>query len=129
VFYDIATFVTIATTAAILMGLSEDDDDNWKLNLFSYQARRLMTETGAMIPGPFMATEGLRLVSSPMAGVNVLEEISQMMTSLNWFDQIERGKYEDMYVWQKNLIRTVPMAENIYSIMFPEEKIKYFTSK
>lgn len=130
VFTDMAVLAAIGALVVILGSMrAEGDDDDWMLNMTSYQVNRLFTETGALIPGPFMLTEGFKILNSPAAGVNAVQEVFYSLNMFKWFHEIERGKYEGMYVWQKNLIRTVPLGENIYSIWYPEEKLKYFTSK
>ena len=125
---DAIFMATLGILISILSNIRDDDDDNWGLNMIAYQANRLFTEYGALTP-THMLTEMFKVINTPAAGVDTAERLFNMYTSLNWFEVIERGKYKDMYIIQRNLIKTIPMADTGYSLLYPEEKLKYFTMK
>lgn len=128
VLQDYVLLMGVALLGAMLAGLRGEDDDNWVLNMASYQVNRLYTEIGTMIPGP-NASEMFKILNAPAAGLSTVQLIGDSLDLLEWGHKIERGKYKDMYVFQRQLIKTVPMANTIYSLKYPEEKLKYFNLK
>ena len=80
-----------------LMGKSKDKDRSWAARVLSYWAMREKTELAALVPSPFMLTEGIKLVKSPVANTSVLSDIANLQTCLwvpNWYDEIENGEYK-----------------------------------
>lgn len=79
-----------------LMGKSKDKDRSWAARVLSYWAMREKTELAALVPSPFMLTEGIKLVKSPVANTSIWSDIANLQTCLwvpNWFDEIENGEY------------------------------------
>ena len=71
-----ATEVGHFLAVALVLGLIDWSDDKnrpWFAKMVEYQARRLYTELGSLIPGPQMVGEGLKIIKSPAAGINTLE--------------------------------------------------------
>ena len=80
-----------------LMGKSKDKDRSWAMRTLRYWAMREKTELAALVPSPFMLTEGIKLVKSPVANTSVLSDIANLQTCLwvpNWYDEIENGEYK-----------------------------------
>jgi hypothetical protein len=124
---DTVLLVGLYVLVGALRGI-EDDDDNWALNMIAYQVNRLATELGAF-HAVAMPGELFKIMNSPAAALGTIQSLQYLITSTNFLKEIERGKYEGLRVYQRNLIRTVPLAETLYSISYPEEKLKYFSSK
>lgn len=81
-----ATEVGHLLAVALILGLidwSDDRDRPWLVKMAEYQARRLYTELGSMVPGPQMLKEGLRIVKSPAAGVNTIEDTLNLINLMN----------------------------------------------
>ena len=93
---EVSQFI-ILMAVITLMGKSKDKDRSWAERVLSYWAMREKTELAALVPSPFMLTEGIKLVKSPVANTSVLSDIANLKTCLwvpNWFDEIERGEYQ-----------------------------------
>ena len=128
VFGDITFMLALSVLISALSG-DDDDEDTWAMNMMIYQVNRLFTEYGAITP-PFAMSEVFKILESPAAGVNVGQELYDLIT-MNPFkgvEEIEKGKYKGMTRYEKSLIRTFPMAETLYGLQFPEEKVKYYSS-
>ena len=126
-------FLATLFTASALVGLADDDDDNWLLNMAAYQAERLSTELGMFNPIT-LPKETLKIVSSPSAAVNQLDSLLDLYktVSLNPFDdeplfrRYKSGRNKDslrLYVWSK---KTIPLVDTVEDIFYPEERLKYF---
>ena len=48
------------------------------------------------------------------------------MNPFKWGEEIERGKYEGFTRLEKGLVRTIPLADTLYGLKFPEEKLKFY---
>ena len=127
-------FLATAFIGSALVGLADDDDDNWLLNMSAYQAQRLATELGMFsITAP---RETLKIISSPSAAVNQLDNLIDLYktVSLNPFDdepilrRYKSGRNKDnlrLYVWGK---KTIPFVDTVEDIFYPEERLKFFTN-
>lgn len=119
---------------ALIIGLIEwpDDDDNpWLIRMAEYQARRLYTELGALIPGKSMISEGLKILKSPAAGINTIEDIlnlTKLLNPWNYADEIQSGRYEGHSTAYKSFFESpiIPMNKTIYRGLHPEESIAFF---
>ena len=102
-----------------------------------YQARRLYTELGSMVPGPQMLKEGLRIVKSPAAGVNTIEDTLDLIGLMNPYNYevfageealLQSGRYKG----ESKAVRLfyespiIPMNKTIYRGLHPEESIPFF---
>lgn len=128
------TEVTHFITIAIVLGLmewSDDKDRPWIVRMSEYQLRRLYTELGAMVPGKSMLTEGLRILKSPAAGINTLEnvlDLVNLMNPLNYMDEIQSGRYKGHSSAYRTFFNSplVPLNRTIYRGIHPEEGIAFF---
>lgn len=135
-----ATEVGHFLAVALIIGLmdwSDDKDRPWLVKMAEYQARRLYTELGSMIPGPQMVREGLKIVKSPAAGVNTIEDALDLIGLMNPYNYevfageealLQSGRYKGeskavRLFYQSPLI---PMNKTIYRGLHPEDGIPFF---
>lgn len=125
---------------ALVLGLidwSDDKDRPWLVKMIEYQARRLYTELGSMIPGPQLFREGLKIVKSPAAGVNTIEDALDLIGLMNPYNYefiagenalLQSGRYKG----ESRAVRLfyespiIPMNKTIYRGLHPEEGIPFF---
>lgn len=114
-----------------LIEWSDDKDRPWLVRMTEYQMRRLYTELGAMIPGKSMISEGLKIIKSPAAGVNTIENIldlAKLLNPWNYTDEIQSGRYEGHSTAYKSFFESpvIPMNRTIYRGLHPETGIPFF---
>lgn len=125
-----AHFVAVA----LIIGLiewSDDKDRPWLIRMTEYQARRLYTELGVMIPGKSMVSEGLKIIKSPAAGINTIEnllDLTKLINPLNYTDELQSGRYEGHSTAYKSFFESpiIPMNRTIYRGLHPETGIPFF---
>ena len=135
-----ATEVGHFLAVALILGLidwSDDKDRPWLVKMAEYQARRLYTELGSMIPGPQMVREGLKIVKSPAAGVNTIEDALDLVGLMNPYNYevfagedalLQSGRYKG----ESKAVRLfyespiIPMNKTIYRGLHPEDGIPFF---
>ena len=126
---------------ALVMGLinwpDDDDDRPWLIAMIEYQTRRLYTEIGSLVPGPQMLNEGLKILKSPAAGINVFEDLLNLAGLLNPANYeifsgddalIQAGRYKGESKATKLFFQSplIPMNKTIYNDLHPEEAIPFF---
>ena len=105
--------------------------------MFEYQARRLYTELGVLIPGPQMVGEGLRILKSPAAGINTMESALDLMGLMNPYNYevfageeaiLQSGRYKGESRAYRLFFESpiIPMNKTIYRGLHPEEGIPFF---
>lgn len=114
-----------------LIEWSDDKDRPWLVRMTEYQMRRLYTELGAMIPGKSMISEGLKIIKSPAAGVNTIEnmlDLTKLLNPWNYTDEIQSGRYEGHSTAYKSFFESpvIPMNRTIYKGLHPETGIPFF---
>jgi hypothetical protein len=114
-----------------LIEWSDDKDRPWLVRMAEYQARRLYTELGAMIPGKPMISEGLKIIKSPAAGVNTIENmlnLTKLLNPWNYMDELQSGRYEGHSTAYKSFFESpiIPMNRTIYRGLHPETGIPFF---
>ena len=114
-----------------LIEWSDDKDRPWLVRMTEYQMRRLYTELGAMMPGKSMISEGLKIIESPAAGVNTIENIldlTKLLNPWNYTDEIQSGRYEGHSTAYKSFFESpvIPMNRTIYRGLHPETGIPFF---
>lgn len=114
-----------------LIEWSDDKDRPWLVRMAEYQARRLYTELGAMIPGKPMISEGLKIIKSPAAGVNTIEnmlDLTKLLNPWNYMDELQSGRYEGHSTAYKSFFESpiIPMNRTIYRGLHPETGISFF---
>lgn len=114
-----------------LIEWSDDKDRPWLVRMAEYQARRLYSELGTMIPDKSMFTEGLRIIKSPAAGINTIEDIldlTKLLNPWNYMDELQSGRYEGHSTAYKSFFESpiIPMNRTIYRGLHPETGIPFF---
>lgn len=114
-----------------LIEWSDDKDRPWLVKMIEYQSRRLYTELGALIPGKSMISEGLRIIKSPAAGINTIEDmlnLTRLLNPWNYMDELQSGRYEGHSTAYKSFFESpvIPMNKTIYRGLHPEEGIPFF---
>lgn len=135
-----ATEVGHLLAVALILGLidwPDDKDRPWLVKMAEYQARRLYTELGSMVPGPQMLREGLKIIKSPAAGVNTIEDTLGLIGLMNPYNyEVFAGKeallQSGRYKGESKAVRLfyespiIPMNKTIYRGLHPEEGIPFF---
>lgn len=118
-----------------------DWDDNkkrpWHMKMIEYQARRLRTEIGTLIPGPYIFNEALKIIKSPAAGINTMEDILALLGLLNPWNYeavggedavLQSGRYKGRNRATKLIFESplVPLNKTVYRGLHPEEAIPFF---
>ena len=114
-----------------LIEWSDDKDRPWLVRMAEYQARRLYTELGALIPGKSMISEGLKIIKSPAAGINTIEnmlDLTKLLNPWNYMDELQSGRYEGHSTAYKSFFESpiIPMNRTIYRGLHPETGIPFF---
>lgn len=114
-----------------LIEWSDGKDRPWLVRMAEYQARRLYSELGTMIPGKSMITEGLRIIKSPAAGINTIEDmldLTKLLNPWNYMDELQSGRYEGHSTAYKSFFESpiIPMNRTIYRGLHPETGIPFF---
>lgn len=134
------TEVSHFLAVALILGLidwSDDRDRPWLVKMVEYQARRLYTELGSMIPGPQMLGEGLKIIKSPAAGINTIEDALDLIGIMNPYNYESVGGEEALlqsgrYKGESKATRLfyespiIPMNKTIYRGLHPEDGIPFF---
>ena len=133
---EVSHFLAIAMVIG-LIEWSDDKDRPWLVRMAEYQARRLYTELGALIPGKPMISEGLKILKSPAAGVNTVENILNLVGLLNPMNYevfagedaiLQSGRYKGESKAYRLFFESpvIPMNKTIYRGLHPEEGIPFF---
>lgn len=133
---EVGHFLAVALILG-LMSWSDDKDRPWLVKMAEYQARRLYTELGSLIPGPQMVGEGLKIVKSPAAGINTLETTLNLVGLLNPFNYevfngedaiLQSGRYKGESKAYKLFFESpmIPTNKTIYRGLHPEEGIPFY---
>lgn len=81
---ELSTFGILLGIISSLKSTPDDKDkNNWLADYISYAIIRLKADMGALVPGPAMLDEGLRLFDNPFAAIGVLKNTRQLFNLLN----------------------------------------------
>lgn len=129
----------VALAALITFGFGGDDDklkkSPWYKRMVEYQSRRLYSEIAALTPTTEMYNEGRKLLKSPAAGINVLDDAATLIGLLNPMNYetfggkdaiITRGTYKGKTKAGKIIRRNIPMYSTIERGIHPEESLAFF---
>lgn len=134
------TEVSHFLAVSLIIGLiewSDDKDRPWLVRMAEYQARRLYTELGALIPGKPMISEGLKIIKSPAAGINTIEDFLDLIGLMNPMNYevfagekavLQSGRYKGESKAYKLFFESpvIPMNRTIYRGLHPETSIPFF---
>lgn len=128
-------FLAASTLAGIFKGLADDETDEATKNMYNfmaYQALRFNTELWSMTPGAIA-----KLISSPAAGIDSLEQIIQYPTvafdfyapffeDREFIKRYKSGEDKDsLKAWK--LLYLIPPYKAIKGLSESEQKLKFFT--
>ena len=133
---EVGHFLAVALVLG-LMDWSDDKDRPWLVKMAEYQARRLYTELGVLIPGPQMIGEGLKIAKSPAAGINTMQSALDLIGLINPFNYevfdgedalIQSGRYKGESKAYRLFFESplIPMNKTLYRSLHPEEGIPFY---
>ena len=130
--FEIGQYAVVAALCALL-GKSKDKDRPWIVKMMRYALIREKTELGALTVSPdlSMLREGYRILKSPMAATNVLNDIAglgQLIWIPNYFDELEAGDYKGHSTAYRAFFRS-PLSiwyKTFRRISDPEKAEQYF---
>lgn len=110
------------------IGMLDDgkEDDLWIVDMMAYQVNRVYTELGMFTPSFATPKEVITIIKHPVAGINSAQNLIDLMSFWNWFEKIERGRYEGKIKLQRSVAKSSPIYDNILKVMSPEEQLIYF---
>lgn len=117
-------------------GDDDDDDDDdknkWFIKTVEYQIRRLNTELGALVPSHKMLNEGWKILKSPSANINTIDNITDLLTLINPFrikynyiEEIQSGRYKGMSRAERAVRRLLPVYRGIDMTVHPAQNISF----
>lgn len=75
-----------------------------------------------------MLNEGLTLLKSPAAGINYLQNLTNLMYVMDWMeDPIQSGQYKGWNRGARNVVKVLPFNNTVRRAMSPEEALKFYT--
>lgn len=98
-----------------------EKEDPGLLKYLSLAAHRTYTDITAGIPSLQMVESIFTIIKSPVAAVNSLDTIINLLDVHLMFDEIESGRFEGWSRWAKNLYYAIPTAKNLdrlYQMLF-----------
>lgn len=116
-------------------GGSDDDDENeptWLLDMVEFQLRRNLTEVGVLTPTPLMISEFMRMVKSPTAAINLLEDLKAIPSILlpsSWKEEMKTGVYKGWPKGASTVARLVPGVSGVAKFVNPNGVIPYYKQK
>ena len=126
---ELATYFSLFLLVGMIEDLPDDEEKPWALRMASYSALRLKSDMGALIPGPNMLDESLRLIDSPFAAVTTLKKIRNLLNLLypdSYTTQIQSGMYEGYTLAERALIDLLPFRRQIVKAFDPDEAARWF---
>lgn len=128
VFTEIGQFIGTILAYMVLSGVW-DDDDEWYKHYVLYTLRRLQSEQGTQVPGPWMVTEGFKLVQSPAPGFHYTENVFRALNLFNWFGEpIQTGDYKGWNKGARHLWKAMPFIKTIEGATDPKTKTQFYNN-
>lgn len=98
-----------------------DTDNPWLKRMIAYQLIRLNTETLAMTPNYKILNAIWAIAKQPMAGVDTLMSLTNLINVSDMWHRIDRGQYDGWTKWERSALEVMPY-KNIYkAIEFKDE--------
>ena len=137
---EISHFIAICVATAILNGLFGDEDLKhrpWAVRMLELILRREKTEIGSMTLSPLMLNEGLKILKSPAAGIDIIQNTIGLLGLINPFNYetfggedaiVDRGQWKDHNKATKIFMNSpfIPMQKTIYRTLHPEESLPFY---
>jgi len=127
VLLDLAFVAALSVFAKIIHNLSEDDDENYPLQLAAYISNRTLMEITSMSPTPLAITELIHILKSPVPGTNQLDDLMEVNHLLSG-EEIERGKWKGYSKRERYLLRLIPGIRGSNSTFNPESSNQFLKS-
>lgn len=126
---EVGMFVTLLITSLVGDRL-KDKDSSWGEKMFIYQLHRMALEVGASVPSHMFIKNIFQLMNSPAPVVNTLERIRKFINFGDMFNEVESGRYEGWYQWQKELFIMLPYTDQIVkAVYFDDSMFTMFNEK
>ena len=137
--FELTTLLALTISTSVLMSDWEDKDNPWVMRMLKYFTRRLKTEIGAMTPSLGMLNEMGRLLKSPIASAQTVEStlglVANIINPLHWGipgvgDEyiIQSGRYKGHSRLYRSFMTNLPINNQIYRLMNPEQSLMYFNN-
>lgn len=127
---ELSTFGILLGIISSLKSIPDDKDkNNWLADYISYAIIRLKADMGALVPGPAMLDEGLRLFDNPFAAIGVLKNTRQLFNLLNpdtWTTEIDQGIYKGYTKAEKIMLKPLPFVRQFQNLFDPEEPARWY---
>lgn len=113
----------------------DDDERTWAESEFELQCRRLYTELVSTSPTLGMPTEALKILKSPAAGIDAIEDTFEFFDVLNfnnyeWYAGedalIQKGQYKGCSRAERAFWNMLPLNKTLYRAVHPEESVPYY---
>lgn len=106
---EVSQFLLIWAIANFVDFGKGDPNRSWALKMAEYMAQRELHELGNLTPSFTMGQEMLKTIKSPASILNTTQAALNLTASIldpiDWFDEIESGKYEGMSTLHKNFLK------------------------
>ena len=119
--YNIKRAIAEITLLAMLcaeiasLGTYKDKKGNWAYRNLQYELRRMRMETLAATPTPFIITEMINILNSPMASIKTLNGAAKLLNLTNLFKEVEGGKHKGENKWVYDLEKNAPVYNKLHS--------------
>ena len=127
---ELSTFGILLGIISSLKSIPDDNNkNNWLADYISYAIIRLKADMGALVPGPAMLDEGLRLFDNPFAAIGVLKNTRQLFNLLNpdtWTTEIDQGIYKGYTKAEKIMLKPLPFVRQFQNLFDPEEPARWY---
>lgn len=107
----------------------DDDDKAYLARITELQLRRLYTETSVFTPSTGMINEGQRILKSPAASVNTLDNMLGLLELLDprsYTTELKSGRYKRHSRAYRAIDRNLPFKRHIYNIVNPELLLPFY---
>lgn len=75
-------------------------------------------------------SEGWRIVQSPVAGMNVMQRMVNLLDLTAWWDDpVASGRFKGWNKGLKNTVNVLPFHNTVYRFTHPAEAIKFFNMR
>lgn len=120
-------------SAVWLRPAADDDKDNWLKQFINYVVSAVVFDERS----EYNPLDVVNKIKSPSAVFGPIETIISLGDLINPFrfdevysdDVIQKGHYEDMYIWQKNLLKSIPGVRGVIESRDMRTKQQYLDSQ
>lgn len=137
---ELVRFAILSFVVMALKSLPDDDDEDddeytgifsktWFFSYGAYAIIKLKADMGAMVPGPTMIDEGIRLFDSPFASIRVLKNLRQLLNLVNpdvWTEEIDSGVFKGYTQAEKILLQPIPLVKQTLNLFDPDEPARWY---